>query len=68
MTNTHAQKQSLDSGSSNTVGSGQINPDWDCLQANHMSTSFKTDNLICSLYCGLWINNRTPEGFEVSLN
>jgi hypothetical protein len=31
-----------------TVVSGQINPDWDSLQANHMSTSSKTDNLICS--------------------
>jgi hypothetical protein len=31
-----------------TVASGQINPDWDCLQANHMSSSFKTNNLICS--------------------
>jgi hypothetical protein len=26
----------------------QIDPGWDCLQANHMSSSFKTDNLICS--------------------
>jgi hypothetical protein len=32
-----------------TVVSGQINPDWDCLQANHMSMSSKTDNLICSI-------------------
>jgi hypothetical protein len=31
-----------------TVFYGQINPEWDCLQANHMSSSFKTDNLICS--------------------
>ena len=31
-----------------TVVSGQINPDWDYLQANQMSISFKTDNLICS--------------------
>jgi hypothetical protein len=31
-----------------TVVFGQINPDWDCPQANHMSTSFKTYNLICS--------------------
>ena len=29
----------------NTVVSGQINPDWDSLQRNHMSTSSKTDNL-----------------------
>jgi hypothetical protein len=29
----------------NTVASGQINLDWDSLQANHMLT--KTDNLIC---------------------
>jgi hypothetical protein len=29
-----------------TVASGQINPDWDCLQANHMWTSSKTDSLI----------------------
>jgi hypothetical protein len=33
---------------STTVVSGQINPDWDCLQANHMLSSFKTDNLIGS--------------------
>jgi hypothetical protein len=31
-----------------TVVSGRINPDWNCLQANHMSTSSKTNNLICS--------------------
>jgi hypothetical protein len=31
-----------------TVFSGQINLDWDCLQANHMSGSFQTDNGICS--------------------
>ena len=31
-----------------TVVSGQITPDWDSLQANHMSTSSKPDNLICS--------------------
>jgi hypothetical protein len=31
-----------------TVVSSQINPDWDCVQTNHMSTSSKTDNLICS--------------------
>jgi hypothetical protein len=31
-----------------TVVSGQINPDWDCLQANHMWISSKADNLICS--------------------
>jgi hypothetical protein len=30
-----------------TVASGQINPDWDCLQANYMLSSFKADNLIC---------------------
>ena len=30
-----------------TVVSGQINPAWDCLQTNHTSSSFKTDNLIC---------------------
>jgi hypothetical protein len=30
------------------VVSGQINPDWDCVHANHMSTSSKADNLICS--------------------
>jgi hypothetical protein len=29
-----------------TVVSGQINPDRDSLQVNHMSTSSKTDNLI----------------------
>ena len=29
-----------------TVVSGQTNPDWDCLQANHMSSSFKNENLI----------------------
>ena len=28
------------------VVSGQINPDGDYLQANQMSTSYKTDNLI----------------------
>jgi hypothetical protein len=33
-----------------TVVSGQINPDWNCPQANYMSTSFKTDDLICSFY------------------
>ena len=32
-----------------TVVSGQLNPDWDCLQANYMLSSFNTDNLICSL-------------------
>jgi hypothetical protein len=31
-----------------TMISGQINPDWDCLQANHMPTFFKPDNWICS--------------------
>jgi hypothetical protein len=31
-----------------TVVSGQINPEWDCLQGNHMST-FEETNLICSL-------------------
>jgi hypothetical protein len=31
-----------------TVVSGQINPDWDCLQANQMSTYYTTDNFICS--------------------
>jgi hypothetical protein len=31
-----------------TVVSNQINPYWDCLQANYMSSSFKTDNMICS--------------------
>ena len=31
-----------------TVVSGQINTDSDCLQANHMWISSKTDNLICS--------------------
>ena len=30
-----------------TVVSGQINPDWDCPHANHMSTSSKTYNSIC---------------------
>jgi hypothetical protein len=35
-------------GASFSVVSGQINPDWDCLQANHMSSSSKTDILICS--------------------
>jgi hypothetical protein len=30
------------------VVSGQINPDWDCPQANYMPTSSKTNNLICS--------------------
>ena len=30
-----------------TVVSGPINPGWDCLRANHMWTSSKTDNLIC---------------------
>jgi hypothetical protein len=34
-------------GSGGTVVSGKINPDWGCLQANQMSTSSKTDNLIC---------------------
>jgi hypothetical protein len=29
------------------VVSGQINPDWDFVQANQMSTSSKTNNLIC---------------------
>jgi hypothetical protein len=29
------------------VASGQIKPDRDTLQANHMSISCKTDNLIC---------------------
>jgi hypothetical protein len=24
-----------------------MNPEWDCLQANHMSTSSETDNLFC---------------------
>jgi hypothetical protein len=33
---------------SSTVVAGQINPDWDCLQANHMSISIKIGNLICS--------------------
>ena len=28
------------------VVSGQINPDWDFVQANQMSTSSKTNNLI----------------------
>jgi hypothetical protein len=32
-----------------TAVSGQINPDWDYLQANNMSVSSKIDNLICSL-------------------
>jgi hypothetical protein len=32
------------------VVSDQIDPDWDCLQANYMSSSFKTDNLICSFW------------------
>jgi hypothetical protein len=31
-----------------TVVSGPINPDWDCLQANQMSTSYRTENLVCS--------------------
>jgi hypothetical protein len=31
-----------------TVVSGQINPNWGSLQDNHMSTSSKTNNLICS--------------------
>jgi hypothetical protein len=31
-----------------TMVPDQINSDWDYLQANHMSSSFKTDNLICS--------------------
>jgi hypothetical protein len=34
----------------NTVLSGQINDDRDSLQANHMSTSSKTDNLVCWFY------------------
>ena len=38
-----------------TVASGQINPDWDCPQANYMSSSFKTDNLICSFQTLGWI-------------
>jgi hypothetical protein len=32
----------------NNVVSDQINSNQDCLQANHMSSSLKTDNLICS--------------------
>jgi hypothetical protein len=31
-----------------TLVSDQIKLDWDCLQANQISTSFKPDNLICS--------------------
>jgi hypothetical protein len=29
-----------------TVASGQTNVDWDCLQANHMLSSFETDSLV----------------------
>jgi hypothetical protein len=29
-----------------TLVSDRINPDWDALQANHMSSSFKTYNMI----------------------
>jgi hypothetical protein len=33
-----------------TVVSGLINPDWDGLPANQMSTSLSTDNLICCFW------------------
>jgi hypothetical protein len=32
-----------------TAVSGEINPDWDCLQTNDISISSKIDNLMCSL-------------------
>jgi hypothetical protein len=31
------------------VVSGQVTPDWDCPQSNQILSSFKTDNLICSI-------------------
>ena len=31
-----------------TLAPSKINSDWDCLQANQISTSSKIDNLICS--------------------
>jgi hypothetical protein len=36
---------------------GQINPDWDCPQANHMSSSLQADNLICSFQTPGWIGH-----------
>jgi hypothetical protein len=43
-----------------TVVSSQLNPDWDCLQANHMWTASKIDNLICSFVLEPCVTSLSP--------